>query len=453
MMKARKTFRLTLVAALLLANWAATGAVVAAEPGGRQTTSKSDATSSAAGEQKAAPNVVFKVAGSEPQPDRYLVNRRLLVGPWHNRPEEYEGYNGFVGWAGVARLRSGRWLVTFTSGAWHGSPPWTDEIRKDPKSRAYFDKYVWMGSEGNRYRARPDIRSPRGGRAHIMVSDDQGETWSKPKTLVDTELDDRHPTIMELDDGTLLCTFFAWALPTVDKDLNWRAHYMRSSDGGETWSQPAEPPGGGGGFGNGPAIQLADGTVIWVTDAGKLDPKLDHNVIAVYRSSDRAQTFELASVVSTDRKLHEPSVAELPGGRLVMVTRPRGEICWSDDQGRSWTRLVPTGAIIHDPHLMMMPNGVLACFGWMPGGGVRVILSPDQGRTWHGPGEGFGYAVDPSVYGYSHPMLLPDGTVYIVFQHTGGHSAADARTCAIWAMRVRIDDAADGIEVLPAPGS
>ena len=404
-------------------------------------------------EESATPKVVFKTVGSQPPPDRHLVNRRMLVGPWHNQPEEYEGYNGFVGWAGVARLQSGRWLATFTSGAWHGSPPWTEEEQKDPKSREYFEKYFEMGPPGNRSKARPDIRSPRGGRAHIMHSDDRGKTWSKPRTLIDTKRDDRHPTILELDDGTLLCTFFAYSLPTVDHEMVMRANYMLSGDGGKTWSEPAEPPGGRGGFGNGPAIQLSDGTVVWVMDAGKLDPALDHNVIGVYRSSDRAKTFKLASIVSTDQVLHEPTVAELPDGRLVMVTRPRGEICWSDDGGQTWTKLVSTGAIIHDPHLVMMPNGVLACFGWMPPGGVRVILSPDQGRTWHGPSEGTGYAVDPSVYGYSHSMLLPDGTLYLVIQHTGGHIASDARTCALWAMRLRINDTADGIESLPAPGS
>ena len=402
-------------------------------------------------EQKAAPEVVFKTVGSESPPGRHLANRRMLVGPWLNQPEEYEGYNGFVGWAGVTGLRSGRWLLTFTSGAWHGSPPWTEEIRKDPKSREYFEKYFKMGSAGNQFRARPDIRSPRGGRAHIMHSDDQGKTWSKPTTLIDTELDDRHPAILELDDDTLLCTFFAYSLPTVDHEMVARAKYMRSTDGGKTWSAPAEPPGGRGGFGNGPVIQLSDGAVVWVMDAGKLDPALDHNVVGVYRSSDRAKTFERAAIVSTDRVLHEPDVAELPDGRLVMVARPRGEICWSPDGGRTWTKLVPTGAIIHDPHLVMMPNGVLACFGWMPPGGVRVILSPDMGRTWHGPAKGTGYAVDPSVYGYSHQMLLPDGTIYMVYQHTGGHLAHDARTCALWALRLRINDAADGIEIQPTP--
>ena len=107
-----------------------------------------------------------------------------------------------------------------------------------------------------------------------------------------------------------------------------------------------------------------------------------------------------------------------------------------------------------DPHLLMLPNGVLACFhGSYQARGVRVILSPDEGKTWHGPEERYGYAVDTSVYGYSHPMLLEDGTVYITYLHTGGHYPADARSEALWGLRVRVKDTADGIEVLPAPGS
>lgn len=82
-----------------------------------------------------------------------------------------------------------------------------------------------------------------------------------------------------------------------------------------------------------------------------------------------------------------------------------------------------------------------------------MLLSPDGGHRWHGPGERYGYSVDPSVYGYCHPILLPDGTVYLVYLHTGGHLPAHARTEALWGLRVRVSDAADGIEILPAPGS
>jgi hypothetical protein len=370
----------------------------------------------------------------------------MIVGPWLNQPEEYQGYNGFVGWAGVTRLRSGRWLLCFTSVAWHVTVPWTDEIGKDPASRRQFEAWREMGL--------PDLRAPRGGRCHIMHSDDEGETWSKPKTLIDSEADDRCPTILELDDGTLMCTFFTYALPRVVY-----AKYMLSHDSGKTWTPPIDVPDRPEqtAFSNGPAIQLADGSVVWVIE-GRFDPSVNHNSIGVFRSSDRAGAFHLASVVTADHDLNEPTVAELPGGKLVMVIRREGDMCWSDDGGRTWVMSRSTGWGLYDPHLLYMPSGVLALFhGSYHKGGIRVLLSPDGGRTWCGPGEKsgkpYGYSVDPSVYGYCHPMLLPDGTVYVVYLHTGGHRPDHARTEALWGLRVRIHDGAGGIDILSPPGS
>ncbi len=72
---------------------------------------------------KSSPGVTFKIIGSEPQAGLYQTCRRMLVGPWVNQPEEYQGYNGFVAWSGVTLLKSGRWLLTFSSGYWHASPP------------------------------------------------------------------------------------------------------------------------------------------------------------------------------------------------------------------------------------------------------------------------------------------------------------------------------------------
>lgn len=380
---------------------------------------------------KSSPEVTFKIIGSEPQPDLYKTCRRMLVGPWVHQPEEYQGYNGFVAWPGITRLESGRWLFTFSSGYWHASPPLTEEILKDPKCRERFDKLKKSGMF--------EINAPRGGRAHIMHSDDQGKTWSDPKILIDTELDDRHPTILELDNGTLLCTFFAYHFPGIAQ-----VRYMLSQDQGQTWSDPMELHENAASFGNGTAIQHADGTVVLVAENNSVKKE-----IGVYRSPDRCKTFKLAAIVKTGHELFEPTVAELPDGRLVMIIRPEGDICWSDDGGLTWTDPISIGVDLFDPHLLVLPNGVLACFhGSYKEWGLRVILSSDNGQTWHGPGEGIGYSVDPSVYGYSHPMLLPDGTVYLVYNHTGGHKPADARTQAIWALRIRINDKADGIKIL-----
>ncbi|MEQ1841896.1 MAG: hypothetical protein ABL994_15935, partial [Verrucomicrobiales bacterium] len=96
-------------------------------------------------EMAAADAIQFKAAGAEPEAGRYASCRSLLVGPWKNQPEEYEGYNGFVGWSGVTRLRSGRWLLTFTSGSWHATPPWTDEVRSDPANLKQFEEWKAIG--------------------------------------------------------------------------------------------------------------------------------------------------------------------------------------------------------------------------------------------------------------------------------------------------------------------
>jgi sialidase-1 len=388
--------------------------------------------------------VTFEVVGKEPPAKRSASCRRMIVGPWVNQPEEYPGYNGFVGWAGITRLRSGRWIMTFTSGTWHVTVPWTDEIRKDLASRKQFEEWQNIGL--------PDIAAPRGGRAHIMFSDDQGLTWSKPKLLVDTPDDDRHPTILELDDGTLLCTFFTYRLPRVHN-----ARYMLSHEDGKTWTAPKDLPGQKTAFGNGSAIQLADGTVLCVCE-GIFDKVSGQEAIGTLRSTDHGRTFKLASIVKADHRLNEPTVVETAPGKLMMVIRREGDMCFSDDGGKTWEQTGSKGWNLFDPHLIRLPSGVLALFhGSYTAGGIRVFLSPDGGHTWHGPGKSsgkpYGYSVDRSVYGYSHPMLLPDGTISLVYLNSGGHHPASARTQAIWGLRVNVHDDAQGIDILPAPGS
>ena len=112
--------------------------------------------------------------------------------------------------------------------------------------------------------------------------------------------------------------------------------------------------------------------------------------------------------------MHEPTLVEMKDGRLALMTRPDGDICFSDDNGNTWTKPVSTGVPMDDPHLVQLPNGVLAAFhGSRTKSGLRVILSKDNGRTWNGPAKGLGYAVDSSVYRYSSPVVLDDGTVYV----------------------------------------
>ena len=49
------------------------------------------------------------------------------------------------------------------------------------------------------------------------------------------------------------------------------------------------------------------------------------------------------------------------------------------------------------------------------------------------------------------PMELPDGSLFIVYQDTGGHRTKEAQNMSIHCVRLRIRADHSGIDLLPAP--
>jgi Neuraminidase (sialidase) len=80
----------------------------------------------------------------------------------------------------------------------------------------------------------PNAQWPKGGRILAVRSSDNGRSWSKPVVVIDTERDDRDPSVACLKDGTLLLNWF-----TLHKNrvAIWLA---RSTDQGKTWSKPVK---------------------------------------------------------------------------------------------------------------------------------------------------------------------------------------------------------------------
>ena len=156
----------------------------------------------------------------------------------------------------------------------------------------------------------------------------------------------RHPNFVELPDATILCSFFTWPGRgdlTKEPDLAARTGIIRSLDGAQTWEQePRRLPGP---FiwdaTDGPPIVLKDGSVLIAVYGSHADAAPSQ--IGVFRSTDSGRTWQLLSVVKSDHDLGEPSVAQLPDGRLVMIARAEGDIVWSDDGGRTWTNPVTFG--------------------------------------------------------------------------------------------------------------
>ncbi len=388
--------------------------------------------------------VVKVIEGGEPSQD-YRTCRRMLVGPGINEPAPFPGWGGFVGWEAPIRLRNGTWLVGFNAGYWHASPP--TPFTLPPATIAAWEK---LGMP-------TDVDAPRGGRAMLIRSTDEGVTWSRPETLIDTPWDDRHPNFCELSDGTILCSFFTYPGgrqdPGRDPSKTPLTGIIRSFDGGKTWEQTPKRLDGPftSDSTDGPIIELPDGSALLAVSASPVGGGPD--VAAIYRTTDRGETWELLSTVKSENPMYEPSIARLPDGRLVLIARPEGDIAWSDDGGKTWTDPVTFGIRLFEPGLICLRDGTLLCLhGSYGAGGFRAMFSTDGGMTWLCPAKDYAFPVDPSVYGYAKGIELPDGSVFAVYINTGGHRTEDAKSNAIWGIRLRVRPDYSGIDLLPAPG-
>ena len=370
---------------------------------------------------------------------RASAHRRMLVGPGHNQPEPFPGYTGFVGWASPCLLRNGDMLVTFSAGYWHASPP--TPLVGDPDT---IREWARIGMPQN-------LEAPTGGRAMIMRSTDRGRTFSRPETLIDTPADDRHPSVIELADGTLLCSFFAYTGPHD----RCGTHVVRSFDGGQTWEKDAcklPSPMGWDGT-DGAWAQMEDGSVLLAVYGG-VESVGGMSHIGLFRTKDSGETWEMVSVVKCEHEMSEPGLALLPDGRLVLMTRPEGDIAWSEDGGETWSSPVSFGMRMYEPGLLVTQDGTLVCtFGTYNGhdgiSGLHVILSRDGGETWAAPAADYGFTLDGSVYGYGRGVLLPDGSIYTTYLDNGAFTVEQVARESIWAVRFRIREDGRGIETLP----
>jgi hypothetical protein len=75
---------------------------------------------------------------------------------------------------------------------------------------------------------------PKGGCIMAVRSSDNGQSWTKPVVVIDTDQDDRDPSVACLKDGTLLLNWFTLHQNRV---AIWLA---RSTDQGKTWSKPVK---------------------------------------------------------------------------------------------------------------------------------------------------------------------------------------------------------------------
>jgi sialidase-1 len=305
------------------------------------------------------------------------------------------------------------------------------------------------------------------GRVEYMTSDDNGATWTWPRVLLDSAIDDRDAGVVETAKGSILVTTFTSlayekALSTAEakkpgepgvwpaaKLKAWQAAHrrltaeqrkadlgqwmLRSTDGGVTWS--ARYPS----IVNSPhgPIQVSDGRLLY---AGKELWTGQHRTGACESRDDGATWQWLAEIPArpgdTAENYHELHAVETADGRLVVHIRNHNKAderetlqSESSDGGKTWSVPRAIGVWGLPSFLLRLRNNnLLMTYGHRRAPlGNQARLSTDHGRTWSEPViiSGDGTSGD---LGYPSTVELDDGSLLTVwYERTKGSSKAILR--------------------------
>ena len=323
------------------------------------------------------------------------------------------------------------------------------------------------------------------GRSVFFTSADEGRTWSSPRVVNDSPLDDRDTGILSCGGRRLMLTWFTTdnrrQLERRSGDLDeeqrrlWEQGLLRagapdagewvgawcrtSEDGGDTWSSAIRvaqtAP-------HGP-ILLANGELLYFGKLFEVDMagfSAGIGAIAAMRSRDFGRSWEPLGTVplfagTEEGNYHEPHVAELPGGKLVGLIRlePAREgadpadlglerfmqmYTESNDGGVTWTRAEPMNFHGSPPHLLAHSSGALVgTYGRRREPfGERAMISCDRGESWQ-----YDYILrddgPDGDLGYPSSVELEDGSILTAY-YQKPRSAGDK--CAFLWSRWRLPD-------------
>lgn len=248
----------------------------------------------------------------------------------------------------------------------------------------------------------------------LVRSRDLGRTWSPVPELIYAHPlgGSQDPCMVQLDDGSLLMTSYAWMLLPEEgveheglergRIYGWRftflgGYIMQSQDAGRTWQGPILPPQLEDeatyfpdipipAMNRGAMVQGSDGNLYWaVARAPKARPA--QTAIDLMISRDRGVTWEYGGPIAADEKVmfNETSLIETAGGDLVAFVRTanfddHGVAVRSKDRGRTWEPWEDMGIVGHPYHALRLPDDrVFLTYGYRhePYGVRARVLDPE----------------------------------------------------------------------------
>ena len=293
------------------------------------------------------------------------------------------------------------------------------------------DRLMAVFYAGYGHVALPNEQLPKGGRISYCTSDDEGRTWTDAQVLYDGPDDDRDPSIVQLENGQLICNFFSLRKkdPPGKRWTGLGCWMVTSDDLGQTWSEPKQIAADA--YCSAPIRELSDGKLI-LGVYRETDGSANGGVVL---SDDGGKTW--SDVIDIDnggvRLDAETDIIELEDGTLYAAQRPAMYFSVSKDRGKTWSVSKPMGFAGHCPYFLRTSDDIILLAHRVPATSLHYSL--DECRTWSD-----NVPVDSVGGAYPSMVNLKDGTVLIVYYEEGSGSSIRAK---------RFRATPSGIEWLP----
>ena len=282
----------------------------------------------------------------------------------------------------------------------------------------------------------------------VSLTSKDGENWDKTPELMYAHAfgGSQDPCLLQLKDGTLLCTSYGWTTVRADGVAHLKkpyfeaigyyflgGYYIKSEDGGKKWKGPFYPPGISpeihyGAYGNklpaynrGALYESKDGRIFWIVVA-RHNNKITSNHLIV--SEDKGSTWKYLGEVAKHSRIsfNEASVIETPRGDIIGFLRTadfddQAVIARSKDGGKTfkWQSMGFTG---HPSNALQLPDGrVLLTYGYRhkPFGIRARILNAECTDFETAPEMVLREDGDNDDIGYTWPVQLDKNRVLVVY--------------------------------------